>query len=125
MKPTATFASSMRRTAMPPSPMMAPASTKKGMARSEKSSVPSDILSITASSGMSTQKAAASAASPSAYATGMPIAHSTVKAPSRTSASTLLGGHGLVAEHHGRRWRRAYPQPLDDEEQRERARDGQ
>jgi predicted histidine transporter YuiF (NhaC family) len=40
--------------AMPPSAMMAPASTKKGIASSAKSSVPSEIFSITASSGMST-----------------------------------------------------------------------
>ena len=51
---------------MPPSAMIAPASTKNGIASSAKSSVPSEILSITASSGMSTQSAAISAARPSA-----------------------------------------------------------
>ena len=51
---------------MPPSAMIAPASTKNGIASSAKSSVPSEIFSITASSGMSTQNAAISAARPSA-----------------------------------------------------------
>ena len=51
---------------MPPSAMIAPASTKNGIASSAKSSVPSEILSITASSGMSTHIAAISAARPSA-----------------------------------------------------------
>ena len=66
MKPTNTLARLMRRVAMPPSAMMPPASTKNGMASSAKSSVPSEILSITASSGMSTHIAAMSADRPSA-----------------------------------------------------------
>ena len=66
MKPTNTLASITRRAAMPPSAMMPPASTKNGIASSTKSSVPSEILSITASSGMSIQNAAISAARPSA-----------------------------------------------------------
>ena len=47
---------------MPPSAMMPPASTKNGIASSTKSSVPSEILSITASSGMSIHSAPNSAA---------------------------------------------------------------
>jgi hypothetical protein len=66
MKPTNTLASSTRRAAMPPSAMMPPASTKNGIASSAKSSVPSEILIITASSGMSTHSAARIAESPSA-----------------------------------------------------------
>ncbi len=66
MKPTNTRARLMRRIAMPPSAMIAPASTKNGIASSAKSSVPSEIFSITASSGMSTQNAAISADRPSA-----------------------------------------------------------
>ena len=54
MKPTKTDARLMSRIAMPPSAMMPPASTKNGMASSAKSSVPSEILSMTASSGRST-----------------------------------------------------------------------
>jgi hypothetical protein len=46
--------------------MMPPASTKKGIASSAKSSVPSEILSITASSGMSIHSAPAIAERPSA-----------------------------------------------------------
>ncbi len=65
MKPTNTRARLTRRSAMPPSAMMPPASTKKGIASSAKSSVPSDILSMMASSGMSVHTAATIAASPS------------------------------------------------------------
>ena len=50
-EPTKTFARLTRRVAMPPSAMMPPASTKNGIASSAKSSVPSEILSMTASSG--------------------------------------------------------------------------
>ncbi len=66
MKPTNTLARLIRRTAMPPSAMIPPASTKNGMASSAKSSVPSEIFSITASSGMSDHRAASSAERPSA-----------------------------------------------------------
>ena len=66
MKPTNTLARLMRRTAMPPSAMIAPASTKNGIASSAKSSVPSEILSITASSGMSVHSAPTIAPRPSA-----------------------------------------------------------
>ena len=66
MKPTNTLASITRRAAMPPSAMMPPASTKNGIASSTKSSVPSEIRSITASSGMSVHSAPSSAESPSA-----------------------------------------------------------
>ena len=66
MKPTNTLARLTSRSAMPPSAMMAPARMKNGIASSEKSSMPSEILSITASSGMSIQSAARIAARPSA-----------------------------------------------------------
>ena len=72
---------------MPPSAMMPPASTKNGIASSAKSSVPSEILSMTASSGMSAHIAAMRADSPSAYATGTPSAHSTANDPSRIRIS--------------------------------------
>lgn len=64
IQPTNTFARLMRRAAIPPSAMIAPASTKNGIASSAKSSVPSEILSITASAGMSIQRAPISAARP-------------------------------------------------------------
>ena len=64
--PTNRRARLTRRLAIPPSAMMAPASTKNGMASSANSSEPSEILSITASSGMSIQNAPTMAASPSA-----------------------------------------------------------
>ena len=51
---------------MPPSAMIAPASTKKGMASSAKSSVPSLIFRVTASKGTSIHQAPASADRPSA-----------------------------------------------------------
>ncbi len=126
MKPTSTVARLTRRVAMPPSAMMAPASTKKGMASSEKSSVPSEIFSITASSGMSTQKAAMRLASPSVYATGMPMAHRMAKAPSSTMASMvgLLEGRRLVPVHDRGAGRLADPHALDDEEQGQKARRG-
>ncbi|EWS64652.1 hypothetical protein Y695_02106 [Hydrogenophaga sp. T4] len=52
-KPTSTLANATRRRAMPPSAMMAPASTKKGIASSENLFTPEAIWIITASSGMS------------------------------------------------------------------------
>ena len=66
MKPTKILATLMSRAAMPPSAMMAPASTKNGMARRGKLSIPSEVLSITASSGRSIQSAARIEARPSA-----------------------------------------------------------
>ena len=66
MKPTKTLARSIIRPAMPPSPMMAPARMKKGIASSGKSSMPSDVFSAIASSGIPIQSAAKMAARPSA-----------------------------------------------------------
>ena len=54
----------MRR-AMPPSAMMAPASTKKGMVSIATLLTPLEICSITASSGMPIHSDAAMAARPS------------------------------------------------------------
>ena len=66
MKPTNTFARSMMRLAMPPSPMIAPARMKNGIASSGKSSMPSEVFSAIASSGISIHNAAKIAARPSA-----------------------------------------------------------
>jgi hypothetical protein len=66
MKPTKIRARLTSRSAMPPSAMMPPARMKKGIASSAKSSVPSETLSITASSGMSSHSAARMAPSPRA-----------------------------------------------------------
>ena len=66
MKPTSTLANATSRRAMPPSAMMAPASTKKGMASSENLLTPLLMAIITASSGMSIHQAPMSAAMPSA-----------------------------------------------------------
>ena len=52
VKPTSTSAKATSRRAMPPSAMMAPASTKNGMVSIATLLTPSDIFSITASSGM-------------------------------------------------------------------------
>ena len=64
-KPTSTPAKSTRRRAMPPSAMIAPASTKKGIASSESLFTPGAIWIITASSGSSIHSAPISAARPS------------------------------------------------------------
>jgi len=53
MNPTKMRARLTSRMASPPSAMMAPASTKKGMASSENSSTPSEIFNTTASRGRS------------------------------------------------------------------------
>ena len=63
--PTSTLANATSRRAMPPSAMIAPASTKNGMVSMANLLTPSEICSITASSGMPIQSAPASAASPS------------------------------------------------------------
>ncbi len=63
--PTSTFANATSRRAMPPSAMIAPARTKNGIVSIATLLTPSEILSITASSGMPIHKAPAMAASPS------------------------------------------------------------
>ena len=63
--PTRTLANATRRFAMPPSAMIAPASTKNGMVSMATLLTPSEILSITASSGTLIHMAPAMAASPS------------------------------------------------------------
>ena len=62
VKPTSTSANATSRLAMPPSAMMAPASTKNGMVSIATLLTPSEIFSITASSGMPIHKAPAIAA---------------------------------------------------------------
>ncbi len=105
MKPTNTLARLTSRVAIPPSAMIPPASTKNGIASSAKSSVPSEILSITASSGMSTHSAARIAPRPSAYATGTPTAHRIANEPSRTrmsiAYSTAVGWSRYMIELAG------------------------
>ncbi len=64
-KPTSTLANATRRRAMPPSAMIAPARTKKGMASSENLATPDEIWIITASSGRPIQSAARREARPS------------------------------------------------------------
>ena len=63
---TSTPANATSRRAMPPSAMIAPASTKQGMASSENLFTPLAIWIITPSSGRSIHSAPASAAMPSA-----------------------------------------------------------
>jgi hypothetical protein len=65
-KPTNTLARLMMRSAIPPSAMMAPARMKNGIASSGKSSMPSDVLIMMASSGRSIHSAVKMAARPSA-----------------------------------------------------------
>ncbi len=65
MKPTNTPANATSRRAMPPSAMIAPASTKNGIASSENLLTPEASWIITASSGMSIHSAPTSAARPS------------------------------------------------------------
>ena len=63
--PTSTLAKATSRRAMPPSAMMAPASTKNGMVSMATLLTPSEIFSITASGGMPIQSAPTSAPKPS------------------------------------------------------------
>ena len=65
VNPTSTSAKATSRRAMPPSAMMAPASTKNGMVSIATLLTPSEILSISASSGMPIHNAPAIAASAS------------------------------------------------------------
>ena len=89
IQPTSTLARLISRKAIPPSAMIAPASTKNGIASSEKSSVPSEIFSMIASVGRSIQSAPMSAESPSENASGTPMAARTANEPMRTSASIV------------------------------------
>ena len=63
-KPTSTFANATSRFAMPPSAMIAPASTKNGIVSIATLLTPSEIFSITASSGTPIHSAPAIAARP-------------------------------------------------------------
>ena len=65
VKPTSTSAKATSRRAMPPSAMIAPASTKNGIVSIATLLTPSEIFSITASSGMPIHQAPAIAASAS------------------------------------------------------------
>src|SRR5438552_10406575 len=121
-KPTSTFANATRRFAMPPSAMMAPASTKNGIVSIATLLTPSEIFSITASSGTPIHSAPAIAASPNEYAIGIPIANSTNRQPSKTRISMGRGlgdllerGDGVGIAHCVHRT--AQPQMLDDEQQ--------
>ena len=64
--PTSTLANATKRRAMPPSAMMAPASTKNGIASKENLLTPLAMATITASSGISIHHAPISAAMPMA-----------------------------------------------------------
>ena len=66
VKPTSTSAKATSRRAMPPSAMIAPASTKKGIVSIATLLTPSEIFSIRASSGIPTDSAPAIAAIASA-----------------------------------------------------------
>jgi len=65
VKPTSTSAKATSRRAMPPSAMIAPASTKNGMVSMATLLTPSEIFSIKASSGIPIESAPAMAASAS------------------------------------------------------------
>ena len=110
---------------MPPSAMIAPASTKNGIASSAKSSVPSEILSITASSGMSTQSAAMIAAKPERVGD-----RHAERAQDGERAEQDEDVHGLLelptawSRYMIERLRRRSPThtPLEDEQQRQQRR---
>ena len=89
--PTRTFANATSRFAMPPSDMIAPASTKNGIVSIATLDTPSEILSITASSGMPIHIAPAIAARPSEYAIGIPSAKKMNRLPSRIAISMARG----------------------------------
>ena len=65
VNPTSTSAKATSRFAMPPSAMIAPASTKNGIVSIATLLTPSEIFSITASSGMPIDQAPAIAANAS------------------------------------------------------------
>jgi hypothetical protein len=65
MNPTKIDAKAIRRLAMPPSAMMAPAKTKNGIANSENLLTPLDIWIITASSGNPIHRAPITETTPS------------------------------------------------------------
>jgi hypothetical protein len=107
-KPTSTPANATSRRDMPPSAMMAPASTKHGMASSENLLTPLANGNHHARPGqVDPPRAPISAAMPSAYATGMPDHHEApAKLPNSTNASmsdSLCGNFTrfMVKAHHG------------------------
>src|SRR6202140_1318137 len=127
VKPTITSAKATRRRAMPPSAMMAPASTKNGIVSMATLLTPSEILSITASSGMPIHSAPAIAASPSEYAIGTP----TAKPPNSVKTTTKNSMSYVPASGNERLGRRVYRQrraadqyPLDNEKEGDGAADG-
>src|ERR1700694_5990287 len=128
--PTSTLAKATSLRAMPPSAMIAPASTKKGIVSIATLLTPSEILSITASSGMPIHMAPAIAAKPSEYAIGTPMAKHPKRVKMTTKNSTGKAYRTSVTWSIGRfRWRRRPPdqQSLDNEHERNCSadRDGQ
>src|SRR5882672_2062188 len=129
-RPMSTLAKATRRRAMPPSAMIAPASTKKGIVSMANLLTPSEIFSITASSGMPIQSAPTSAAMPSEKAMGTPLAKqmNSVARRIRISIGRLSRdsvGPGRRACHDGvAPRRRADRQTLDDKEQERHSADG-
>ena len=87
VKPTMTAAKSTRRRAMPPSAMIAPASTKNGIVSIDTLPTPLESCCITAATGRSIHKAPTSADSASANAIGMPMAKNRHMLKSRTAIS--------------------------------------
>src|SRR5437660_571221 len=119
--PTMTLAKATRRRAMPPSAMIAPASTKNGIVNIANLLTPLEICSITASIGMPIHNAPASAARASAYAIGTPRAM-----PSSNPPMTIRTSIALIRRRFAPigalRWG-ADQQALCDEQQGDRAPD--
>src|SRR5262245_1017142 len=123
--PTSTSAKATRRRAMPPSAMMAPASTKNGMVSIATLLTPSEIFSITASSGMPMEIAPAMAASASEYAIGTPITKQKNIVTRRTAMSMDTVRRSVrVWGQLGERIERSKQEAFDHEQQQASAANG-
>src|SRR3954471_11743087 len=128
VKPTMTAAKSTSRRAMPPSAMIAPASTKNGMVSIDTLPTPLASCCMPAATGRSIHSAPTRAASAIANAIGMPMAKNRHMLRRRTAISiglpcvgreTLFEGYVRIAAG----WRWSDGQPFDHEQQHHGAAD--
>src|SRR5215475_5923515 len=125
VNPTSTSAKAIKRRAIPPSAMIAPASTKKGIVNIATLLTPSEIFSIKASSGIPIHTAPAMAESASEYAIGIPMTKQITIVASRMkmsmgchTCSFELNDFAILGDRVGRK---SQPNPLDDEKEETQA----
>src|SRR6516225_1947268 len=118
MNPTRTLAKATSRRAIPPSAMIAPASTKNGIVSIATLLTPLEICCMTASTGIPIQSAPAMAASPREYAIGTPSAMQTKRQMMTSRMSTHVLPQSIEGDRLASRGYAGH-RTLDDEQQQD------